>query len=69
MIQQYKKTQKKCPEYYFNPSNSSTIECTGEYKSIKYGSGHVRGEICRDYLKVNNTEDMKALMPFLEEKV
>lgn len=65
----FKKNNKKCPEYYFNPKNSTSIQCTGEKKAAKYGSGKVRGEVCYDYLKVNNTDDMRAKMPFLEEKV
>lgn len=68
MIQMFKKNKKKCPEYYFNPQNSSSIQCTGVKKSAKYGSGKIRGEICNDFLKVNNTDDMKAWVPFLEEK-
>lgn len=68
MIQMFKKIKKKCPEYYFNPQNSTTIQCTGEKKAAKYGSGKIRGEICNDFLKVNNTDDMKARVPFLEEK-
>lgn len=69
MIQMFKKNKKQCPLYYFNPSNSTTIQCTGEKRAAKYGSGKVRGEVCNDFLKVNNTDDMKARMPFLEEKV
>ena len=65
----FKKSKKKCPEYYFNPLNSTTIHCTGEKKAAKYGSGKVRGEVCNDYIKVNNTDDMRAKMQFLEEKV
>jgi hypothetical protein len=55
-----------CPKYYFDPSKSSTIDCTGKQKYIKYGSGATIGEICSDYLQVHNTGEMKARMFFIE---
>lgn len=58
-----------CPKYYFDPSKSQTIDCTGRQKYIKYGSGATVGEICSDYLQVHNTGDMKARMYFIESVI
>ena len=57
-----------CPKYYFDRGKSTTVKCSGRYKYIEYGGGaggRINGEICSDFIKVSNTGDMKAKMPFL----
>jgi hypothetical protein len=50
----------------FSRDNSSSLKCTPNYKDITYGDGRTtKGLICEDYLKVYNTEDIKANMPFM----
>lgn len=55
----------ECPAYYFNTSSSSSLECTEEYKYIRYASMWINGQLCKDTLHVYNTGDMRVKMPFL----
>lgn len=47
---------------------SPSLDCTDEKMYIRYGSGSVSGPICKDYVKVYNTEDMRVMMPFIVDK-
>lgn len=62
--------ENECPEYYFNEDASSTLQCTDEYKFIKYGRGAMNGQICKDYMQVTgeSQEFAKGFMPFLSNQ-
>ena len=47
---------------------SPSLDCYDEKINIRYGSGQVHGPICKDFLKVFNTDDMRVVMPFIVSK-
>lgn len=47
---------------------SPSLDCTDQNMYVRYGSGSVHGPICRDYVKVYNTQDMRVNMPFILSK-
>ena len=52
----------------FNAESSSTLECSDDTHSIVYGGGaggRVEGPVCEDYIRVFNTDDMKAKQKFI----
>ena len=58
----------KCPENFFDMGMSPSLDCSDEKMYIRYGSGSVSGPICKDFVKVYNTDDMRVVMPFIVSK-
>jgi hypothetical protein len=55
-----------CPEFFFNPNRSSSLQCSGDIKKINYGLGETEGYICTDSIEIDGLGSSSSVkMPLI----